>query len=71
MAQVVSCLIIILLLALSYRYVRKPALYAPGPKRLPIVGNAFDVPSHKPWVKFASWSRIYGECPRDMHRQSS
>jgi len=71
MSQVVSCLITLLLLALSYRYVRRPALYAPGPKRLPIAGNAFNVPSHRPWVKFASWSRIYGERPRDMHRQSS
>ncbi|KXN92768.1 O-methylsterigmatocystin oxidoreductase, partial [Leucoagaricus sp. SymC.cos] len=46
----------------SYQYLRKPAWqYAPGPKRLPMIGNAFDVPAHRPWVKFLSWSRIYGD----------
>lgn len=32
----------------------------PGPTPLPFVGNRFDLPASKPWIKFHEWSQIYG-----------
>lgn len=32
----------------------------PGPRRLPIFGNAFHVPRRTPWLKFSEWSKVYG-----------
>ncbi|KAJ7192805.1 cytochrome P450 [Mycena pura] len=33
----------------------------PGPRRLPLLGNLLDVPSTKPWIKFAEWGDLYGD----------
>lgn len=33
----------------------------PGPKRLPLVGNAFDIPAHYPQYVFDSWSKTHGK----------
>ena len=33
----------------------------PGPKPLPVIGNLFDMPSERPWLKFAEWKAQYGE----------
>ncbi|KAI9056287.1 cytochrome P450 [Trametes sanguinea] len=32
----------------------------PGPRGLPLIGNKHQVPSIKPWRKFAEWNREYG-----------
>lgn len=32
----------------------------PGPRPLPFIGNKFDLPESKPWIKFQEWSQIYG-----------
>ncbi|ETW77266.1 cytochrome P450 monooxygenase 29 [Heterobasidion irregulare TC 32-1] len=32
----------------------------PGPKGLPFIGSEYQVPSIKPWRKFAEWNRQYG-----------
>ncbi|KAF1921301.1 cytochrome P450 [Ampelomyces quisqualis] len=32
----------------------------PGPRALPIIGNLHQIPLTKPWLKFASWSHVYG-----------
>ncbi|BGP35857.1 hypothetical protein JCM10296v2_007709 [Rhodotorula toruloides] len=32
----------------------------PGPPGYPILGNLFDVPKSRPWVKFAEWTEEYG-----------
>lgn len=32
----------------------------PGPRRLPIIGNALDYPTKTPWVEYAEWSQKYG-----------
>lgn len=41
---------------------RSKARLPPGPPGLPVVGNIFDIPKSRPWVKFAEWTEKYGEC---------
>jgi hypothetical protein len=38
---------------------RNPPL-PPGPKGLPLVGNAADMPAEQEWKTFAQWGDIYG-----------
>jgi hypothetical protein len=33
--------------------------FPPGPKRLPIVGNLFNMPSREEWVTYMNWSKDY------------
>ena len=33
----------------------------PGPRALPIIGNAHQMPTKTPWIKFSQWSSIYGK----------
>ncbi|KAI6128866.1 cytochrome P450 [Pisolithus croceorrhizus] len=35
--------------------------YPPGPKRLPIIGNAFDIDLKEPHVTYTKWANIYGD----------
>ena len=32
----------------------------PGPPPIPLVGNKYDLPPTKPWLKFQEWSKTYG-----------
>ncbi|KAJ7594361.1 cytochrome P450 [Mycena floridula] len=32
----------------------------PGPLGIPFIGNRYQIPGVKPWVKFAEWNRLYG-----------
>ncbi|KAF9476061.1 cytochrome P450 [Pholiota conissans] len=32
----------------------------PGPLGLPLVGNRYQLPALRPWIKFAEWNRQYG-----------
>ncbi|KAJ7306126.1 cytochrome P450, partial [Mycena albidolilacea] len=34
----------------------------PGPKALPIIGNALDMPTSHPWITFSEWKKKYGSC---------
>ncbi|KAI6123318.1 cytochrome P450 [Pisolithus croceorrhizus] len=41
---------------------RKSSLpYPPGPRQLPIVGNAFDIDPKQPHLTYAEWGKAYGE----------
>ncbi|KAK0460211.1 cytochrome P450, partial [Desarmillaria tabescens] len=33
----------------------------PGPRGLPFIGNALDMPTDKPWLTFARWRETYGD----------
>jgi uncharacterized protein with PQ loop repeat len=39
------------------RQKRRQYKYPPGPSRKPIIGNALDVPTHKPWITYMKWSK--------------
>lgn len=51
----VSCLAF-----LVARTSRRRLPYPPGPKRLPIVGNLFSMPSQEEWVTYSKWSKDFG-----------
>ena len=46
---------------------KKQLSYPPGPKRLPIVGNLFSMPSHEEWVTYRNWSDEFGMTSRRKH----
>lgn len=57
----------------AYRWIasRRLAL-PPGPKGLPVLGNSYQIPARKQWLKFDEWTKEYGmscPCPPDLpHR---
>ncbi|KXN81512.1 O-methylsterigmatocystin oxidoreductase [Leucoagaricus sp. SymC.cos] len=58
-ASILCCAV---LAHLYYRYRSKANLpYPPGPKPLPLIGNALDIPTVKGFEIFAEWSKQYGD----------
>ncbi|KAH9174717.1 cytochrome P450 [Lactarius sanguifluus] len=50
-------------LAFSTLYSRgkqKKLPFPPGPKRLPVVGNLFDMPAGSDWITYTRWGKLYG-----------
>jgi len=50
----------------AYRWVasRRLAPLPPGPKGLPVLGNSYQIPAHKQWLRFDEWIKEYGMlCP--------
>ena len=52
-------LLTLLTLLIVREHTRKQNM-PPGPRGLPFIGNKHQVPSVKPWRKFAEWNRQYG-----------
>jgi len=44
-----------------YRKNRPSAPLPPGPPPVPVVGNIFQIPKERTWVKYAEWAKQYGE----------
>jgi hypothetical protein len=44
-----------------YRKARPSALLPPGPPQAPIIGNVFQMPKERPWLKYSEWAEQYGE----------
>jgi hypothetical protein len=51
---------ILLILRFTARARRKGCSLPPGPRGLPLVGNAFDLPHSKEWLTYAEWTKQYG-----------
>ncbi|KAJ7339250.1 cytochrome P450 [Mycena albidolilacea] len=49
------------IVALNYIRTRKTSPVPPGPRGLPLVGNVFDAPTERHWLKFAELGDIWGE----------
>lgn len=48
-------------LAIRITSKRSALPYPPGPRRLPIVGNAFDIDLKEPHVTYTKWAKSYGD----------
>jgi len=44
----------------SYVFSRSSANSIPGPRGLPVIGNAFQIHVKKPHVQLSAWAKIYG-----------
>ena len=44
-----------------YRKTRTSAALPPGPPQAPIVGNAFQMPKERAWLKYSEWAKQYGK----------
>lgn len=65
-ASVLCCAVVV---HFFYRYKAKARPpYPPGPKPLPLIGNALDIPTVKGFEVFAEWSKQYRESSfRQLH----
>ena len=45
---------------LSLRRRRNGLPYPPGPRRLPVIGNTFQLPTSYEWLQAAEWKKDYG-----------
>lgn len=61
LADALPLLIGLLAYVVVAQYVRRRNM-PPGPRGIPFIGNKHQVPSIKPWRKFAEWSKQYGKC---------
>ncbi|KAH0826416.1 hypothetical protein J3R83DRAFT_5390 [Lanmaoa asiatica] len=61
LAQLSIAALGILVLVEWYRGKRRFLKFPPGPPRLPILGNATDLPGSQQWLTYSKWTAKYGE----------
>ena len=44
-----------------YRKAHTSTALPPGPPQAPLVGNLFQMPKERHWLKYAEWAKQYGE----------
>ena len=44
-----------------YRKTFTSAALPPGPPQAPVVGNVFQMPKERAWLKYADWAKQYGK----------
>ncbi|KAI0331358.1 CyP450 monooxygenase [Cubamyces sp. BRFM 1775] len=58
LAIVLACIVFV---SIRNRVVRKGLPLPPGPRGLPIIGNALDIPKERPWLAFRDLSAKHGD----------
>jgi hypothetical protein len=51
--------VVTLFIGIRWRRNRSKLLLPPGPKKLPLVGNLFDIPSERQWETYLQWSKEF------------
>lgn len=59
----ISVALVLLLIAVVNQSHRSLGKRPPGPRRLPIIGNALNMPKDHPWRTFKKWADEYSELP--------
>ena len=57
---IASAIAIVPWLALRMVWGKPDLPYPPGPKRLPVIGNALDIDLKEPHVTYTTWGKTYG-----------
>ncbi|KAK0185483.1 cytochrome P450 [Armillaria mellea] len=57
----VTTLVAYTLAQLAYKTLVPKRRRPPGPRGLPFIGNAFDMPTDKPWLILGRWGETYGD----------
>jgi len=56
----IACLVALFVVWVDRRNRRSKLPLPPGPKKLPIVGNLFDIPEGEQWIQYHEWSQEFG-----------
>jgi hypothetical protein len=66
----IICVALIILYAVYYRRSMSMLPLPPGPPKLPLVGNLFDMPRKFEWETYMQWSREYSAFVNAMANNS-